>query len=59
MSITSHIISFIIQVHLYHIFYRKNGAKSKRDKNIPQCGGTLVNKVRFIKQEQFIYLEKT
>ena len=52
-------ISFIIQIHLYYISYRRNRAKSKRDKNIPQCGGTLVNKVRFIKQEQFIYLEKT
>ena len=58
MSITFNII-FIIHMHLYYIFYRKNGPKSKRDKNIPQCGGTLVNKVVITKNISFIYKGKT
>ena len=49
----------IIYIHLYYIFYRKNGPKSKRDKNIPQCGGTLVNKVVITKNISFIYKRKT
>ena len=51
-------ILFIKHMHLYYIFYRKNGPKSKRDKNIPQCGGTLVNKVQIIKKISFSYKGK-